>query len=181
MAIERFTPAERRYHWANATAVTLLFASGALIWLDLDKWRPGGVNVLEMGHVYLAGGLLVLSLILFLLRRGPQLPHARERFNRGQRLSLRAFQVLLGWMIASGIVIEFGRAWGMTKPMRGAFKQAHMLSAVAILALVIGHLAMVLLVAKNRGILSAMVTGRVERDVLERSNPEWLRRVEAEA
>ncbi|HEY9900639.1 MAG TPA: cytochrome b/b6 domain-containing protein [Pantanalinema sp.] len=181
MAIERFTPAERLYHWANAAAVTLLLASGALIWQDLDKWRPNGVNVLEKGHFWLGGGLMVGSLVLFLLLRRRRIPQARERFNPGQRLSLRAFQVLLGWMLASGIVIEFGKAWGMTKPVRGLFKQAHLLSAAAILALVIGHLGMVLLVAKNRGILAAMVKGSVDRDVLARSNPEWLKRVESEA
>jgi cytochrome b subunit of formate dehydrogenase len=177
MAIERFTQAERLYHWANAAAVTLLLASGALIWRDLDKWRPNGINVLEKGHFWLGGGLLIVSLVLFLLLRRRHIPQAQMRFNRGQRLNLRIFQVLLGWMLASGIVIEFGKAWGLTKPVRGLFKQAHLLSAAAILALIIGHL---LMVAKNRGILAGMVTGRVERDAIAASNPEWLKHVGSE-
>jgi len=174
MSIERFTRSERRYHWANALAILFLGLTGSLIWQDLDHWRPGGVNVLVQSHVWLGGGLLVLSALVFRFFRRGSVPNAARRFNLGQRVNLRAFQALLTWMVLTGFVLNYAKAWGLSRPVRHQIAEVHLFSAATVGLLVLGHLAMVFLVPKNRGIVQAMLTGRVDRAVLERSTPEWL-------
>jgi cytochrome b subunit of formate dehydrogenase len=172
--LERFTLAERRLHWLNALAILLLAGTGAVIWRDWDKWRIAHVNVISQGHVWLGGGLLVATLLGFAFFRRRRVLQCKQRFNPGQRLNLLAFQVLIPFMIASGVVINWSRALGLDKHARGLVKEAHLLSAGAIALLVLAHLAMVFLVPKNRGILAAMLTGRIPRDVIARVAPQWL-------
>ena len=172
--IERFTLAERRWHWLNALAVLFLGTTGVLIWRHLDELKFHHLNVISEGHVFLGGGVLVLSALAFAFFRRRRVERAAKRFNPGQRFNLLAFQVLLGFMVASGLVVRFGKPFGLTKALHHQLLNLHLYSAAAIGVLVLGHLGMVFVVPKNRGILAAMLTGRVGRDVVARSAPQWL-------
>ncbi len=171
----RFTKSERLFHWTNAAAVLLLLSTGALIWQDLDKWRYNKMNVTAQVHVWLGGGLLVLGVVIFLLLgRRQQVAQAAKRFNPGQALNHRLFKTVLPLMLTSGVVMKWRAFFGVSKGVAGWIKQGHLVVAGGILALVIGHLYMVFVVAKNRGIVSAMLTGEVDREVAGRVAPEWV-------
>lgn len=174
--LERFTRTERIFHWTNAGAVLFQLATGAIVWRELDNWRIHHVNVVSQAHFWI--GLLVIGLgaALFLLLHRRRIPACEWRFNRGQRLNLRGFQVLLGWMLASGVVLRFGRAWHLGKPTLSVIREAHLVSAGLVLVGIGAHMAMVFAVPRNRGILQGMLGGYVERTVAERSSPSWARR-----
>lgn len=171
--IDRFTRAERAYHWAVVAAVTLLGTTGIVIWLDLIDWRWHGKEVLPNTHVWLGGGMLVLATVAFLLLRRRRIEAAPLRFNSGQRLNLLAMRVLLTYMVASGGIAWFSRSLGLTKHAHHLVLQSHLFSAALIGLMVVAHLVMVFVVRKNRGIWQAMVKGRVPAEVARTSAPHW--------
>lgn len=179
--LERFTMAERMLHWSNAFGVLFLGTTGAIIWQDLDDWRIAGINVLSEGHFWLGGGTVLVGAIAFLLLRRRRLAHAEARFNPLQRLNLRVIQAALVWMLATGTLLHFGKAWALSKPFRQSLKQVHLVSAAAVSALVLVHLIQVLIVPKNRGLLMGMVTGWVDRATAERASAGWVARLKGDA
>lgn len=172
--LERFTKAERLLHWSSASAVFLLLGTGALIWQHLDEWEIAEINVISQFHVWGAGLLLMATLVGFALWRRRRVPSAAKRFNPGQRAGLRVVQGLVGFLIASGVVLYAREFVTMAKPFKALVRELHLIGAGAIAAFVLAHLVMVFLVPKNRGLLQGMVTGRVPRDVAERVSPRWL-------
>lgn len=173
--IERFTLGERLLHGGVATAVLALLGSGVLVWQKADEWELWGVNVVSQGHVWLGGGLLVAAVAAYMLwGRRRQVSHASRRFNAGQRVALRAVQAVLGFLLASGVLLYLREFIQMAKPVKTAVRQAHLLGAGAIALFLLAHLAMVLAVPKNRGLLRGMLSGRVRRDVARRASPGWL-------
>lgn len=172
--LKRFTKAERLFHWSNAAAVLGLFATGLPIWQDLDKWRPGGLNVLVLAHVWIFGALLIAGALAFVIARRERIEAAAKRFNPGQKVNMLAFQVLLAYMAVSGIVRYVGKSLGMTKPTLHMINEWHFRGAVVVGLLLLGHLAMVFLVPKNRGIVNAMTTGQIDEHVAQNVAPEWV-------
>lgn len=178
--LNRFSKAERRLHWTTVLSVAILAVTGWFIWRKEDDWEINGINVLSQSHVWVGALLLLVGAGLYLLSRRPKLPSAALRFNPGQRMSLRLTQALLGVMTVSGVALYL-RSWiEMSKPVRTVLRQVHFFSGATLLALVALHVAMVLVVPKNRGLLRGMLTGRVTRRVALRSSPEWVARLEAE-
>jgi cytochrome b subunit of formate dehydrogenase len=173
-SLKRFTKAERLFHWSNAAAVLGLFATGLPIWLDLDKWRPGGWNVLMLTHVWLFGALMIAGALAFVIARRERIEAAAKRFNPGQKVNMLAFQVLLAYMAASGIVRYVGKSLGMTKQTLHMINDWHFRGAVMVGLFLVGHLAMVFLVPKNRGIVNAMTTGEVDPAVAQNVAPQWV-------
>jgi cytochrome b subunit of formate dehydrogenase len=171
--IERFTLAERLLHWSNAAAILFLGLTGVLIWQDLDDWRPAGINLISEGHFWLGGGTVVAGALLFLALRRARVTAAAQRFNPQQTLNLRAVQLVLAEMVATGTLLHFGKVWHLTKPLRATIKQIHLMSAAFVGILVAGHLVMVLLVPKNRGLLLGMWQGAITRATAERATPRW--------
>jgi MprA protease rhombosortase-interaction domain-containing protein len=178
--IQRFTLAERLLHWNTAFSVLFLLATGAAIWQKADEWEVLGINVISQGHVWVGGLFLVAGVLAFALRRRRQaIPQAGLRFSLGQRLGLQVTRLSLLVMTVSGTVLYL-RAWlPMSKPLLGLVRDVHFWSAVPVLAFVLVHLAMVLLVPKNRGLLRGMLTGRVARAVAVRVSPAWVAALEA--
>lgn len=173
--VERFTLGERLLHAGVATAVLALLGSGVLVWQKADEWELWGVNVVSQGHVWLGGGLLVAAVAAYMLwGRRRQAPHAARRFNPGQRVAMRAVQAVLGFLVASGVLLYLREFIQMAKPVKAAVRQAHLLGAGAIATFVLAHLVMVLAVPKNRGLLRGMLSGRVSQDTARRASPGWL-------
>lgn len=178
--VERFTQAERTLHTTNALAVFFLLLTGGLIWRDLDHWKPGGINLIVQGHVWLGGIILLLGgAVAFLLLRRRSIPYADKRFNPAQRNSLRFSRVLLGLLCLSGAFIYVSKQMGWSKDVRHMLKEAHLYGAWVLLAFVVAHVAMVVLVPKNRGILKGMVQGHVDREVAIQVSPDWVESLEA--
>ncbi|HEY9721118.1 MAG TPA: cytochrome b/b6 domain-containing protein [Oscillatoriaceae cyanobacterium] len=182
--IARFTRGERAYHWGNALAVLFLLGTGTSLWLHLDHYHPRGPHAthgphyLLLFHVWLGGGGLIAATLLFAALAWRRTQHPAVRFNQGQRVNLRLFQAFIGWMIFSGLLIFNSRTLGIPHATSEIFSKLHLIAAGLIGVLVLGHLAMVLLVPKNRGILSGMVSGSVDRDVAQRVDPEWVASLE---
>ncbi len=176
---ERFNAGERRLHWGTALTVLFLGTTGLAIWAGYDKWELAGVEALPWAHFWLGGGSLLGGVVGYLAWRSPPIVAAAKRLNFGQRVNLLVMQVLLGGMFASGLVIHFGRSWGMTKPVRSLIKQGHLTAAMGVGLVILAHLVMVFVVAKNRGIVRAMLTGRVDAEVARRSAPAWVAEIEA--
>ena len=179
--LQRFTKAERLFHWSTVAAVLGLFATGLPIWQHLDKWKPGGINVLVSVHVWLFGALLVLGALTFLITRRERVAASAVRFNPGQRFNLLAFEGLIAYLLATGSVRYVGKLIGFPRATLTTIDQWHFAGAVILLVLLLGHLAMVLLVPKNRGILAAMTTGHVPEDVARSVAPAWVEAVNREA
>lgn len=178
--LERFTQAERTLHSTNAVAVFFLLLSGGLIWQDLDHWRPGGINLVVQGHVWLGGIILLLGgAVAFLLFRRRTIPYADKRLNPAQRNSLRLSRLLLILMSLSGTFIYVSHQLGWSKEFRHQVKEAHLYGAGALLAFIVAHVGMVLLVPKNRGILQGMLQGHVDREVAVQVSPDWVESLEA--
>lgn len=178
--LQRFTPVERLFHWSNAAAVFGLIATGVPIWLHLDKWRPGGINVLMMVHVWVFGALLVAGVAAYLIRRREKVAASSLRFNSGQKFNLGAFQALLTYMVATGGTRYVGKLLGWSKDTLHAIDEWHFYGALLIAVFLAGHLAMVFLVPRHRGILAAMITGNVSEDVARAVAREWVEAVRRE-
>lgn len=177
--VERFTQAERTLHTTNALAVFFLLLTGGLIWRDLDHWRPGGLNLIVLGHVWLGGIILLLGgAVAFLLFRRRTIPYAEKRFNPAQRNSLKFSRVMLGLLSLTGTFIYVSKLMGGSKDFRHLIKDAHLYGAWVLLAFVVAHVAMVVLVPKNRGILKGMVWGHVDREVAIQVSPDWVESLE---
>jgi Ni,Fe-hydrogenase I cytochrome b subunit len=173
--VERFTRAERAFHGATALAVFILMGTGWFIWRKQDDWEILGVNVLSQGHVWLGGVLLVIAAVAFLLLgRRRRVAFAERRFKPGQRAALRVITVVLGYMVASGVLLYLREFVEMSKATRALIRQAHLLGGWVVVAFLAAHLAMVLLVPKNRGLIAGILTGRVKRNVARRATPGWL-------
>lgn len=157
MKSERFSLADRLVHWTTAIAVTLLGATGWFIWRGEDEWEVLGVNAIAWAHVWVGGLLLLGGVACYLALRRRSAP--AHGWNMGQRLALRYTQVVLAFLAVSGILLQFRHALGMDKALKGLLRDGHAYGAVAIAAFVAVHLVMLFLVPKNRGRLSAMVTG----------------------
>lgn len=177
--IARFTRGERLFHWGNALAVLFLLTTGASLWLHLDHYNHHShkPHYLLLFHVWLGGGGLIAATLLFVALAWRRTPH-HARFNSGQRVNLRLFQGFLGWMALSGLLIFNQRLLGIPHPTAEIFSKLHLIAAGVIGVLVLGHLAMVFVVPKNRGILSGMLSGSVDREVAERVDPQWVAALE---
>ena len=179
--IERFTKAERALHSTNAAAVFFLLITGGIMFKDLDHWKIAGINVISQAHFWLGGILLLLGgAIAFLVFRRRTIPFAHKRFNPGQRVSLNFVRFMLGFMTLSGLVIYVGKLMGMSKHTLHFIKHVHLYGAWLMVAFILAHVAMVLLVPKNRGIIESMKKGSVDRKVAMKVSPDWVESLEAD-
>lgn len=178
--LTRFSKAERLLHWMTAVSVTILALTGWFIWRKEDDWEIAGINVVSQSHVWVGALMLLAGLGVYLVLRRPRPPYAALRFNPGQRLSLRLTQALLAVLVLSGSALYLREWIEMSKPVRTLLRQVHFASAATLVAFIALHLAMVLVVPKNRGLLRGMLTGRVARRVALSLSPEWVARLEAD-
>lgn len=180
--LERFTPAERWLHWTIACAMLFNLSTGFLIWRQLDDaWKPFGINIVSNGHVWLGGGTIVLAVLvfaLFALRGRRRVAGSGQRFNLGQAINLRLVQGLVVWMAGTGLLVRFGGGFGLARQLRHQILQVHLVGAALFLAAIVGHLVMVFVVPKNRGIHAGMLTGHLDRTLAERAHPTWVAAVD---
>ncbi|HEY9897585.1 MAG TPA: cytochrome b/b6 domain-containing protein [Pantanalinema sp.] len=172
--LERFCKSERFLHWMIAAAVAVFATTGWFIWRHEDDWEINGINVISQSHVILGGLLLVLGVVGYLLLRRRSIPFAKARFSLGQRVGLGVTQLAMSVLVLSGATFYFRQALELSKPARKMVMQVHLYGAVALLLFVVVHLAMVLLMPKNRGILAGMLTGTIDRKVAVRVSSRWV-------
>jgi cytochrome b subunit of formate dehydrogenase len=177
--MERFTVAERSLHWATVASVAVLLVTGTLVWLDLDHFRPSGINVVVQTHALLGGGGLLVAALAFCLFRRRHVVGEKKRLNTGQNANLRVMQLLLLTQAVLGTTLYFGRALHLTKPRVELIGQIHFIVACVVVLAIAAHMVMVFVVRKNQGIFEGMWTGFVSRKIAERSCPDWVKAVDA--
>ena len=191
--LERFDRTERFLHWANATLVGVLVATGtALYWGDLASLVGRRALIKEI-HV-IAGLSLPIPFLLSLpgrwgralrrdlgtlnrfspddfrwLRSRGQDPAVRlGKFNPGQKLNSAFVAAALVTMLATGSVLKFFGPFPLSWRTGATF--VHDWTALALALAITGH---VLLAVGDRDALRGMAFGRVPVAWARRKRPRW--------
>lgn len=199
--IERYTPAERSYHWAVAILFFLAGLSGlalfhpALFWLS--ELFGGGVWT-RILHPFLGLAMFLLFLVLALRfarynhltandrqwlkqmgdvinNREDQLPEV-GRYNAGQKLLFWVLVLCMLVLLVSGIVIwrqYFGEAFGI-----GLIRLAAVAHALAAFVLILGIIVHIYAAIWIKGSAGAMLYGKVSRAWARKHHPGWYKEVE---
>jgi formate dehydrogenase subunit gamma len=198
--VERFTPFERAAHWTNAIAFVVLAVSGIVMaWgkffllpilgSTLFGWLA---YALKTAHNF-AGPLFAVSLVIVFLTfvrdnvwrredtqwlaKGGGLLSGHEpashRFNGGEKLLFWLGVFLLGSVVvASGLVLDgLVPGWGETRAQMQVAHMAHMVAAVGMMALFMGHIYIGTLGMK--GAYGAMRTGYVDEGWAHEHHALW--------
>ncbi len=204
--IERFTPFERAAHWANATAFVVLAVSGIVIaWGKFFLLPILGPTLfgwlayaLKTAHNF-AGPLFAVSLVIVFftfvrdnvwrredsqwVAKGGGLLSGHEpashRFNGGEKLLFWLGVFLLGTMVVvSGLVLDgLVPGWGETRAQMQVANMVHVVAAVCMMALFMGHIYIGTLGMK--GAYSAMRTGYVDEGWAREHHALWAEDVRA--
>lgn len=192
--LRRFSRSERALHWVVAATVLPMILSGLA--LGIDIWHPE-VFVIHIGSLFaLAAGVLVVLAVgngpeLRLLGRqlrtfdrsdrrwleaaprsligGPVPPVGR--FNAGQKANGTLIPVLLLISTVTGLYL-WARVHRMVTQMN-VLGALHNLAAIAIIALVSGHLYMAVLNPGTRHALRGITGGDVDREWAEHHHGLW--------
>jgi formate dehydrogenase subunit gamma len=196
MFVRRFTRSELAAHWVVAVSVLAMVATGLALGADIahDAVFPvhvGSVFVLAAGlvTVALAGNRRALRATArelrsldgddrrwlawaprAALRRGGD-PPPIGRFNAGQKANAMLVSLFLMTVTGSGLYL-WAKVHGLV-PNSNIDGAAHNLSAIAIIALVSGHLYMAVLNPGTRRALGGIVTGRVDARWAAEHHPAW--------
>jgi formate dehydrogenase subunit gamma len=196
MFVRRFTRSELAAHWVVAASVLAMIATGLALGVNI---LHDAVFPVHVGSVFaLAAGLVVVAaagnrralratareLRLLdrddrrwlawapraALRRGGD-PPPIGRFNAGQKANAMLVTLLLLTVTGSGLYL-WAKVHGLVanSNIAGA---VHNLSAIAIIALVSGHLYMAVLNPGTRRALGGIVTGRVDARWAAEHHPAW--------
>jgi formate dehydrogenase subunit gamma len=194
--VHRFTRSELAAHWVIALSVLAMIATGLALGLNVAH---DAVFPVHVGTVFvLAAGLAVLGAAgdrrtlrstarelraldaddrrwfawapRAALGRGGDSPPI-GRFNAGQKANAILVTLFLLTVTASGLYL-WARVHGIIASSNVA-GTLHNLSAIAIVALVSGHLYMAVLNPGTRRALGGIVTGRVDADWAAQHHPAW--------
>jgi formate dehydrogenase subunit gamma len=196
MLVRRFTRSELAAHWVVALSVLAMIVTGLALGMNVahDAVFPvhvGSVFALAAGVVIVAaagdrGALRTTARELrsldgddrrwlawaprAALRRGGD-PPPIGRFNAGQKVNAILVTLFLVTVTGSGLYL-WARVHGIVanSNIDGA---VHNLSAIAIIALVSGHLYMAVLNPGTRRALAGIVTGRVDARWAAEHHPAW--------
>jgi formate dehydrogenase subunit gamma len=199
-AIERFTPFERITHWINATCFVILAISGVVMAFGKFVLLPilGGTlfgwltYALKTAHNF-AGPVFVVSVIVVIaiflkdnlakaadfvwLRNAGGMFSGKEypshRFNGAEKVLFWIGVCLLGLSAsASGLVLNgLIPGLGVTRVEMQIAHMVHAITAVLMLALIIGHIYMGTI--GTRGALQAMKTGWVDEEWAREHHRLW--------
>ena len=191
--MQRFDRTERWLHWANATLVGVLVATGAaLYWGELSS-IVGRRALLKEIHV-IAGLCLPVPFLLALIgRRGRALrrdlgvlnrfspddirwlrsrggdPTVRlGKFNPGQKLNSAFVGAALLTMLATGVVLRFFEPFPLAWRTGATF--VHDWTALALGLAITGH---IWLAVSDPDALRAMVSGSVPARWARQKRPRW--------
>ena len=196
MLVRRFTRSELAAHWVVALSVLAMIATGLALGIGVAH---DAVFPVHVGSVFaLAAGLVLVAAAgnrralrstarelrsldgddrrwlvwapRAALRRGGD-PPPIGRFNAGQKANAILVSLFLVTVTGSGLYL-WARVHGIVanSNIDGA---VHNLSAIAIIALVCGHLYMAVLNPGTRGALAGIVTGRVDAEWATEHHPAW--------
>ena len=198
--LPRFDRTERWLHWANATLVGVLVATGtALYWGDLAS-LVGRRAMLKEIHV-IAGLCLPIPFLLalpgrrgralrrdigalnrfspddfrWLRSRGADRSVRLGKFNPGQKLNSAFVAAALVTMLATGLVLKFFSPFPLAWRTGATF--VHDWTALALGLAITGH---ILLAVGDPEALRGMVTGRVSAAWARRKRPRWYDEVSGE-
>jgi formate dehydrogenase subunit gamma len=194
--VRRFTRSELAAHWVVAISVLAMIATGLALGVNVGH---DAVFPVHVGSVFvLAAGLVVVAVAgnrralrstarelrsldeddrrwlawapRAALRRGGD-PPPIGRFNAGQKANAILSSLFLLTVTGSGLYL-WAKVHGLVSDSNidGA---AHNLSAIAIIALVSGHLYMAVLNPGTRRALGGIVTGRVDAGWAAEHHPAW--------
>ena len=193
MDLDRFDRTERWLHWANATLVGVLVATGAaLYWGELSS-IVGRRALLKEIHV-IAGLCLPVPFLLALIgRRGRALrrdlgvlnrfspddirwlrsrggdPTVRlGKFNPGQKLNSAFVGAALVTMLATGVVLRFFEPFPLAWRTGATF--VHDWTALALGLAITGH---IWLAVSDPDALRAMISGTVPARWARQKRPRW--------
>jgi formate dehydrogenase subunit gamma len=191
--VERFDRTERFLHWANATLVGVLVATGAaLYWGDLASLVGRRALIKEI-HV-IAGLALPIPFLLslpgrrgralrrdlgtlnrfspddfrWLRSRGRDATVRLGKFNPGQKLNSAFVAGALVTMLATGSVLKFFRPFPLEWRTGATF--VHDWTALALGLAITGH---ILLAVGDPEALRGMVAGKVSATWARRKRPRW--------
>ena len=194
--VRRFTRSELAAHWVVALSVLAMIATGLALGVNIAH---DAVFPVHVGSVFaLAAGLAVVMAAgdrralrstarelrslgaddrrwlawapHAALRRGGD-PPPIGRFNAGQKANAILVTLFLLTVTGSGLYL-WARVHGIvaSSNVDGA---VHNLSAIAVIALVCGHLYMAVLNPGTRRALGGIVTGRVDAEWAAHHHPAW--------
>jgi formate dehydrogenase subunit gamma len=191
--VVRFARAERWLHWSNATLFLVLLATGMTLYVPALSRVVGRRVLVKDIHVY-AGLLLPVPLLLayaghwrdavrhdvrrlarwsvddrrWLLSLGRRGRERMGKFNAGQKLNATFVAGSIPVMLATGAIMRwfdpFPLAW------RTGATFVHDWTALALLAVVVGHIAKAL---REPAALRAMARGTMPADHVARHHPRW--------
>jgi formate dehydrogenase subunit gamma len=196
MFVRRFTRSELAAHWVVALSVLAMIATGLALGVNVAhdavfRVHVGSVFALAAGlaAVAAAGNRRALGATArelrslsgddrrwlawaprAALRRGGD-PPPIGRFNGGQKANAILVSLFLLTVTGSGLYL-WARVHGIV-PNSNLDGAAHNLSAIAIIALVSGHLYMAVLNPGTRRALGGIVTGRVDARWAAEHHPAW--------
>jgi formate dehydrogenase subunit gamma len=192
-SVVRFDRVERALHWANATLFLLLLATGLTLYLGPLSTLVGRRVLVKDVHV-ISGLLLPVPLLLayagpwraglrrdvrrlarwsaadqrWLLSLGRRGRAGIGKFNAGQKLNATFVAGSIPVMLATGAIMRwfdpFPLAW------RTGATFVHDWTALALLAVVVGHIAKAL---REPAALRAMARGTMPADHVARHHPRW--------
>jgi len=198
--VARFDRVERYVHWSQAWLFGLLFATAAALYVPPLSQLVGRREIVRTIHVY-AGLGLPLPVVLGLLgRRGAGLRADLGRLNRfsradrswlrsrgdgrglytgkfnaGQKLNAAFVGGTILVMLATGSIMRWFKPFPL--PWRTGATFVHDWLAIALLAVVIGH---IVIAKRDPESLAAMRHhGKVSRAWARRKAPAWLDEVDA--
>jgi len=199
--VVRFSRAERWLHWTNATLFIVLLTTGMILYIPSLSAAVGRRTDLKLIHVY-SGLLLPVPLALayagrwrdsvrrdvrrfarwstddrrWLLSFGRRGRDRAGKFNAGQKLNAIFVAGCIPLMLLTGGIMRwfdpFPLAW------RTGATFVHDWTALALLVVVIGHIAKALAEPVS---LRAMARGTVPAGHVERRHPRWWAEVRGSA
>ncbi|MEU5882128.1 cytochrome b/b6 domain-containing protein [Spirillospora sp. NPDC047279] len=195
--IARFTRAERAVHHLTGLLMLVCLVTAACLYVPDLATLVGRRNVIKPIHVW-AGFLLPVPILLGLASRAFRRdlgrlnrfgPHDAEWLRRGDRRDVldgrgviavgkfNAGQKLNAAFVAGSILVMLGTGAMLTFPdpwpdsWRGGATFVHDWLTLAIVIMTAGHLAYAL---RDRGAMTGMLTGRVDRPWAARHHAGWL-------
>jgi formate dehydrogenase subunit gamma len=175
--VERFDGVERALHWANATLVLTLLATGASLYFGPLSEIVGRRALVKNVHV-ISGLLLPIPFVLTLpwpfartLRRdiGRLNRWGDPKFNKGQQLNAAFVAGALVLMFVTGLMLRWPDRFA--DDLRTGATFVHDWVFVGLLVTVAGH---IWLAISYRETLHGMWRGRVSRGWALRQRPGWL-------